>query len=166
MFWSVFSICSLYSVGTLCLACWRGGIEGSMHIQWVAGMFPTWSNDWGNAFLMATISQTLTVVKWSCEGGMLGDKWSCNDEFWGEWSWNWGTPCGRWSCGDGYCIKWSCNGGTPCSRWSCEACVLMAGTSVCYQLLMGLTGVSVWIGVLNETCLLECVMVSKAVNGV
>ena len=47
--WSGFTICFLYLIGTLCLACWAGCMLGSVKMVYVPGMLPIVSEDRGGS---------------------------------------------------------------------------------------------------------------------
>ena len=131
MHWSVFSMCSLYSIGNLLLACWTGCIEGSMHMYRYLTCFLL--NQRTLEMLPWLLLWTLAVVKWFCEIGTICGEWSWNDCFGEEWSYERGTICGEWSCNDYFGEEWSWN-----------ACILMADFSGCCPLFLGLISLYVW----------------------
>ena len=77
---SVFSICSLYSKGTLHLLCYTGWMLGSVWMVYVTGMLLMVSKEVGKAFISDTMSWAATVVGgvmlWSCEGAIFV-LWPC-----------------------------------------------------------------------------------------
>ena len=60
-----FSIASLHSMGTFCLACITGGTEGSNLIVYTPGILPVVSKDRGNAFFNEIMSRTSFTEAWS-----------------------------------------------------------------------------------------------------
>ena len=57
----VHSICSQYSVGTFCQACWTGVTEGLVLMVWVSEVLPMVLKEFGKAHFKATMSQTMAV---------------------------------------------------------------------------------------------------------